>query len=132
MHGDFDEILGRERTRCWKESDDGFVERGPFAGARDVNGAECGVAGFERLTALEQFAREAMCVRTADANDRDRASARWRGGGCDRVACRKHRQPARRAVQRAEMMTVFTDASPMLSELQPGSSATAMCTMRRS
>ena len=31
-----------------------------------------------------------------------------------------------------EMITVFMNASPMLSEVAPGSSAIAMCTMRRS
>ena len=33
---------------------------------------------------------------------------------------------------RAEIMTVFENASPTLSVVAPGTSATAMCTMRRS
>ena len=131
MHGDLDEIFGREGTGRGKERDDGLVDGDGPAAARDVDRADGCTAGLERLGTREQSEREAMRVRAAHAHDRNRAPTSWRGWGCDRVAGRKHRQPAR-AGQRAEMMTVFTDASPMLSELAPGSSATAMCTMRRS
>ena len=40
--------------------------------------------------------------------------------------------PTRCGYLRAEMYTVFENASPMLSVATPGTSATARCTMRRS
>ena len=45
---------------------------------------------------------------------------------------RQRRQSTCRGYFRVEMRTVFEKASPTLSVVTPGISATAMCTMRRS
>src|SRR5436309_10802489 len=100
-----------------------------------MNPAERGAAGHQRNICAAQAAGNRIGLRSAETNDADAASSGRRGYGDDRVGCRKHPGLTARDSSRYlrnEMRTVLENASPMLSVVTPGTSATAMCTSRRS
>ena len=66
-----------------------------------------------------------MRIGTRQADDANAAAARGRRNGDDRVGCGEHASGARLAQRLAEMMTVFRNASPTLSDDAVASSATA-------
>ena len=82
----------------------------------------------ERFVTSREDAGDSMGVGTAEPHDADPATPRRRRDGRDGVG----RRELQSAHFLAEIWTVLAKASPMLSVVAPGTSATAMCTMRRS
>ena len=106
------------------------------------------MAGLERLGAADQLAGNPRRVRAAEADHAETAAARraWRSRRwCRRWKTLSSQYPVASGQKDkrswlwilatgyfTEMMTVFSNASPMLSEVTDSSSATARWTMRRS
>src|SRR5215212_8028687 len=90
------------------------------------------MARNQRPRMRDQLQREGLRVGAAQSDDADAAASGWRGDRDDRVLGGKGHADRARCYLRAEIITVFENASPTLSVVAPGISATAICTMRRS
>jgi hypothetical protein len=104
------------------------------------------MAWLKRTVVRDQRPRDRVRLGTAQADHADPAAAGWGCFGDDGIGGGKHgsektAESAEGAEKRfisatdylrAEIITVLENASPTLSVVAPGTSATAMCTMRRS
>src|SRR5688572_22918147 len=142
MRAQFNDVFACVGVRRGKPGRNDFVEWPVGLGAGRPDARERRVPRLQRHIADEDSCGDFLSVASTDADDA-KASPAGRSRDCDdAVVGREHAarwlgartapQRARPDQRRAEMITVFMNASPMLSELTEGSSAIAMCTMRRS
>ncbi len=141
MRAQLDHVLACVGTRRRKPRRDHLVDWSLRISVRRAHARKGGVPRLQRLVANQNSPGYLARVAPADAYDAQASSARRGRNRDDGVVGRKHtarclgaRMPRGRSTgqRRAEIITVFMNASPMLSELTDGSSAIVRCTMRRS
>lgn len=108
---------------------------GPAHAGRHFYSGEGGVPRFERCRTADQRAGDPRGVRTTDANDAQTPASR--GVAIATIVSEVENMSGSRIPESqpgylTEMMTVFSNASPMLSVVTFSTSATARWTMRRS
>src|SRR5205814_1320197 len=124
-------MFSRVRVRSRKEGGDHFVERRLTGLA--LHARQRRVPRLKDAATLQKRCREIERLRSAQPDDAERAASGRCGNRDDGVIGGEHRCAGGTPVYFfVEMITVFMNASPMLSDVTVGSSAMARCTMRRS